>query len=204
MKKLLLLCFVFVNFVFAHNYDDVLLKAQAAIFPKIILLDKKLEDKLVNGKIVYTILYNKTDSMTAESIKDFIDKKFAGHLGTYEYEINLVNIEEFSLQTPASAIYVLNSQEHIENIANIAKVKGIISFSYDINNLGRGLMFSLIIEKSTILYLTKENLYTKKIEFVDALLQMVRFVEKDDYAYKNKPLYNELFNSNLFYASAKE
>ena len=58
-------------------------------------------------------------------------------------------------------------------------------------------MFSLVIEKSTVLYLEKENLYTKKIDFVDALLQMVRFVEKD-YANQENILYNKLNTKNLY------
>ena len=84
-------------------------------------------------------------------------------------------------------------------IATIAREKGIISFSYDINNLKKGLMFSLVIEKSTVLYLEKENLHTKKIDFVDALLQMVRFVEKDYVPPRNEEdLYNKLDSKNLY------
>ena len=179
MKKILLLCLTLVNIVFGYNYDEVLLKAQASIFPTIILLDKKIEDKLIDGKIVYTIIYDATDSLTAQTVKDLIDKNFQGYLDIYEYKISLVEFASFSNQTEATAIYVLSLKENIQEIANIAREKGIISFSYDIDNLSKGLMFSLLIEKSTVLYLEKENLYTKKIDFVDALLQMVRFVDKD-------------------------
>jgi hypothetical protein len=179
MKKILLLCLTLVNLAFGYNYDEVLLKAQASIFPKIILLDKKIEDKLIDGKIVYTIIYDATDSLTALSVKGFIEKNFKGYLDAYEYKINLVEFATFSKQTEATAIYVLNLREDIADIADIAREKGIISFSYDIDNLNKGLMFSLLIEKSTVLYLGKENLYTNKIDFVDALLQMLRFVDKD-------------------------
>jgi hypothetical protein len=203
MKKILFLLLTFISLAFAHNYDDVLLKAQAAIFPKVILLDKKIENKLIDGKIIYTIVYDKTDYMTAKFIAEFIDKKFKGHLGAYAYTINLVDIEKLSLQTPTSAIYMLNLKKDIEKVADIANVKGIISFAYDINNLKKGLMFSLVIEKSTVLYLTKENLYTKKIEFVDALLQMVRFVERSDYAVDEQKFYNDIFGSEIFYISSK-
>ena len=197
MKKILFLYLTLLNIAFGYNYDDLVLKAQASIFPKIILLDKKIEDKLIDGKIVYTIVYDKTDYDTALSIEKFINKNFKGQLDRYNYEINLVDFTNFSIQTEASAIYVLNLTEHIENIAAIAREKGIISFSYDINNLKKGLMFSLVIEKSTVLYLEKENLYTKKIDFVDALLQMVRSVEKD-YANQENILYNKLNTKNLY------
>jgi hypothetical protein len=195
MKKILFLYLTLVNLAFGYNYDDILLKAQASIFPKIITLDKKIDEKLVDGKIVYTIIYDKTDYATALSIKDFINNNFNGQLDTYGYKINLVDFSNFSEQTEASAIYVLNLQEHIEKIATIANTKGIVSFSYDIKNLNKGLMFSLVIEKSTVIYLKKENLYTNKIDFVEALLQMVKFIEKD-YAYKRDKLFQKQIHYN--------
>jgi hypothetical protein len=199
MKKILFLYLTLINIVFGYNYDEIVLKAQASIFPKIILLDKKIEDKLIDGKIVYTIIYDKTDHITAQSIEEFINKNFQGQLDKYQYKINLVEFSEFSPGTEASAIYVLNLKEHVEKIAIIAREKGIISFSYDINNLRKGLMFSLVIEKSTVLYLEKENLYTKKVDFVDALLQMVRFVEKDYVAIQEEKKYlNKLDSTNLY------
>ena len=199
MKKILFLYLTLVSMAFGFNYDDLVLKAQASIFPKIILLDKKIENKLIDGKIIYTIVYDKTDSLTALSIEKFINKNFQGHLDAYDYKINLVELESFSEKTEASAIYVLNLKDHVENIATLAREKGIISFSYDVNNLKKGLMFSLVIEKSTVLYLKKENLYSEKIDFVDALLQMVRFVDKD-YAYEENTQYNNMLDSKEFYA----
>ncbi len=157
MKKIIFIYFLLLNTAFGYNYDEVLLKAQASIFPKVMLLDKKIENKLIDNKIVYTIVHDKIDYITAVSIKEFINKTFQGQLDKYNYKINLVEIDEFSDQTEASAIYVLNLNEHIEKIANIAKEKGIISFSYSINNLRKGLMFSLVIEKSTVLYLKKRK-----------------------------------------------
>ena len=161
-------------------------------------MDKKIEDKLIDGKIIYTIVYNKSDYQTAVSIEKFINNNFNGQLDKYNYKVNLVDFTNFSQQTEASAIYVLNLEEHIEKIATIAKEKGIISFSYDINNLKKGLMFSLVIEKSTVLYLEKENLHTKKIDFVDALLQMVRFIEKDYVPQRDENYLNKLDSKTLY------
>ncbi len=180
MKKIFLLLFIFINVANAYNYNSLLLKAQASIFPKIMLLDKKLEEKLLDGKIVYTIVYDKDDYATALEIKEFIDKNHKGHFDKYIYKINLVDFLDLSTETEATAIYALNSKHNIDKIAAIAKKKGVVAFSYDIENLKRGLLFSLMIEKSTVLYINKENLHTQKVDFVDSLLQMVRFIEKDN------------------------
>lgn len=198
MKKFILLLLTLVNLAFAYNYDDVLLKAQASIFPKIMLLDKKLPSKLIDGKIVYTIIYDKTDYLTAVEIKDFINTKYKGHLDKYDYKINLVEFDNFSDKTEASAIYVLKLGKYVKQIADIAKIKGVISFSYDIDNLRQGLMFSLSIEKSTVLYLERENLYTKKVDFVDSLLQMVKFV--DNRSNLDKVLFNQFYEKKTMYA----
>jgi len=166
---------------YGYNYSDILLKAQASIFPKILLLDKKLKNKLIDGKIVYTIVYSKSDLYKAKEIKEFIDKNYKGYFDKYKYKINLVEFDELSNETEATAIYTLNSDTDIEKVVTIANKKGIISFSYDINNLKKGLLFSLIIEKSTVIYLNKENLSNTKVDFVDSLLQMVSFIDKNHY-----------------------
>ncbi|NOR58165.1 MAG: hypothetical protein GQ474_06555 [Sulfurimonas sp.] len=180
MKRIIFLYLVLVNLAYGYSYNDILLKAQASIFPKIMLLDKNLENKLVDGKIVYTIAYDESDLHTAQEISEFIDKNFEGYFDKYIYTINLVEFSDLSIDTKASAIYTLNSEEHIYKVAIFAKEKGIIAFSYDIQNLKKGLIFSLMLEKSTVLYLNKEDLNKTKIDFVDSLLQMVRFIDKNN------------------------
>lgn len=200
MKKILFLYLTLVTLAFGYNYDEVLLKAQASIFPKIMLLDKKLDNKLVDNKIVYTIVYDKSDYRTALDIKNFINAKHNGFLDRYVYKINLVEFSKFSEKTEASAVYVLNLGKHVEKIASITKAKGIISFSYDLNDLKKGLMFSLSIKKSTILYLEKENLYTQDVDFVDSLLQMVRFIDSN--SFNEKTIFNNIFKSKPMYAES--
>jgi len=180
MKKIFLVFFIFGSLVYGYHYDNLLLKAQASIFPKIMLLDKKLENKLVDGKIVYTIVYGKNDYQTALNINSFIDENHKGHFDKYDYRVDLVEFTDLSQETQASAIYALNSNQYIEKVAEIAKKKGIIAFAYDISNLKNGFLFSLMLEKSAVLYLNKENLYPKKIDFVESLFQIVRFLNTNN------------------------
>ena len=178
--RIMIILLLWSTFLFGYNYNNLLLQAQASIFPKILLLDKKIDNKLIDGKIIFTIIYDKNDYKAAQQINNYINENYKNYFDTYAYKINLVEISDFSLDTPASAIYMLNSAENVKKVAEIAKKKGIITFSYDINNLKDGLLFSLMLEKSTVLYLNKEYLYTKKIDFVDALLRMVKFIDSDN------------------------
>lgn len=198
MKKLILLFIVFVNLAFSYNYNDVLLKAQASMFPKIILLDKNIEEKLIDGTIIYTIVYDQSDYNTVLEISEYIDTKYNGFFDKYAYKIQLLEFKELSMDTQTSALYVLNSDNYIKKAATIAKQKGIIAFAYDIANLKNGLVCSLMIEKSTVLYLNKESLSTQKVDFVDSLLQMVKFVDKG--VIRNKMLLNNSWESRTMYA----
>lgn len=180
MKKTILFFLIFANFAYGYSYDDLLLKAQASIFPKILLLDKKIENKLIDGRVIYTIVYEKNDYNTALEINKFIDANYNGHFNGYAYKINLVEFSDLSSSTQASVIYALNSDKHIKKVADFARENGIIAFSYDVKNLKAGLLFSLMLEKSTVLYMNKENLYIKKIDFVDSLLRMVKFIDKEN------------------------
>ena len=179
MIRLLFLYFSFAQLLLAYNYDDLLLKAQSSIFPKIMLLDKKVKNKLVENKLVYTIVYDNNDYETALHVKDYIDTSFQWHFDKYPYTINIVDFENITSNTKASAFYVLKSSKtNIQKVGDIAKKKGVIAFSYDISNLKYGLLLSLIIEKSTVIYLNKDNL-TSDIDFVDFLFQMVKIIDNN-------------------------
>lgn len=179
MKKTALLLVLLVSFSYGYTYNKLLLKAQASIFPKIIMLDKKVDRKLINGEIVYVIVYEKDDYYTALEIKEFIRSNYKDNMNRYSYRVDLVEHSEFSDETQATAIYALNSDKHIHKIAHSAIKKGIISFAYDINYLKYGILFSLMLEKSTVIYLNKEDIDTKRIDFVDSLYQIVNFIEKN-------------------------
>lgn len=177
MRTLILLLMIS-SLAFAYQYKSVLVNAQISIFPRILLLDKEVEQKLIDGKIVFTIVYEGRDINTASDIANKIDKSYKGKFEQHEYVINLVEFKDLTKDTKATAFYTLNSSEHISKVASIAKEKKIAAFAYDTNNLKKGLLFSLVLEKSTVLYLSKDSLLTNKIDFVDALYHIVRFIEE--------------------------
>ena len=180
MIRVFLFFILFVQSLFGYNYDDLLLRADASIFPKIMLMDKKIKNKLIENKIIYTIVYDQCDYETALHVKEYIESIFKDHIDRYPFEVDLVEFSQLSSNTKASAFYVLKSStDNIKKAADIAHQKGIISFSYDINNLKDGLLFSLVIEKTTVLYLNKEYLHTNSIDFDDFLLQTVKFIDKN-------------------------
>ncbi len=182
MKKFLLFYSIVTStFVFAYTYNDLLIKTQASIFPKIILLDKNLSMKLINNTIVLSIIYEKDDLLTAQNIKNTIEENFSDNIDGYRLQIQLIEVSQLSQATHATAFYVLNlSDESLMKVTKIAKQKHIMTFSYDLNNLQKGLLFSISMEQSTTFYVNKENLHNEKVDFVAPLLQMVKFIDKEN------------------------
>lgn len=167
------------SWAFGYNYNNVLLNAQVSIFPRILLLDKAIEKKLVDGKIAFAIVYEDGDDDAAQDIAEKIDESYHGRFNGYEYVVNLVKFNDLSNETNATAFYTLNSPNNIAKVSKIAQEKGIVSFAYNTDNLKEGLLFSLMFEKSTVLYLNKESLLANKIDFVDSLYQIVTFMDQD-------------------------
>lgn len=175
MKKLLLIPFLLITTLFGYSYNDLLIKAQSSIFPKILLLDKKLNEKLIDGKIIYAIACDDNDYQTAIQIRNLIWDKYKNRLGEYELEIKVIKFSDLSEKTKATAIYALNSDEGIGKVSRLAERRSIMTFSYDIKNLKHGFLLSLMVEKSTVIYLSKQNLQNHKVDFVDSLYQIVKF-----------------------------
>ncbi|MDX1294819.1 MAG: hypothetical protein R3302_01040 [Sulfurimonadaceae bacterium] len=178
MKKFLVLLFICQSLLFGYTYNDLLIKAQTALFPKILLLDKNLSQKLVNEKIVYIVAYEEHDLLTAMQVVEYLHAQFSEQLDEHRLDVRLVPFHEIDEQTRATAIYVLHSESHIGRVADIAQSQGIMTFAYDIVHLREGLLFSLMVEKSTVLYLAKESLPAYRIEFIDVLYQIVRFMDE--------------------------
>ena len=178
--RTLILILILNSLAFGFNYNDVLLKAQISIFPRVLLLDKEIESKLVNGKIVFTVVYEDRDHDVALDIAKKIEESYKGKFEKYEYIINTMKFSDLNNETQATAFYTLNSLNNIAKVASIAQKKGIIAFTYDTNNLNKGLLFSLVFEKSTILYLNKESLVANKIDFVDSLYHIIKFIDNDN------------------------
>ena len=175
MKKLLLISFLLTSTLFGYSYNDLLIKAQSSIFPKILLLDKKLDQKLVEGKVVYTIACEDNDYQTALQVQELLNKHYQNRLGQYAFEVQVVPFSKLSAETKTTAVYALNSEDGIEKISRIAETAGFMTFSYDIDNLKHGMLLSLMVEKSTVLYLNKQGLQNHNVDFVDSLYQIVRF-----------------------------
>lgn len=175
MKRILLLLTFFQIFLFGYEYDELTLKAQATVFPKLILLDQDISKKLVDDKVVFSIVYQDGDQIEAQKVKSFIDKQFGGTLGAYKLKVIIESYEKVQKSNKSTAYYILNSEDsEMQKVAQIGIDHNLIVYTYDKYNFQNSILISLAIKDSTIIYLNKEMLKSYKINFVDALYQIVK------------------------------
>ena len=112
---------------------------------------------------------------TAETVREEIKGQHSDYLGEYPLEVRLVRFDEIGKDFDATAVYALNVGKNIHKVVDMAISRGMMTFSYDINNLESGILLSMMIEKFTVLYLNKERLNSYPVDFVDALYQIAVF-----------------------------
>lgn len=174
MAKLLL--FLMLSIV-ALGYDEFLMEAQSAVLPKIALLDKDIQKKLVAGKLQIVIAHDAIDSELAKETAQKIMVNSGGMIGTFGLNVLTVEFSQL-LKTSASIIYILNSNDTtIKKATQAASLKKVISFAFDKHNLKNGAMLTMSIERSAVITLSRGVMKESGVQFVDSFYKIARIVE---------------------------
>jgi hypothetical protein len=165
--------------IFGFNYNPLLLKAQASIFPKLLMLAKEPEKLLVNENIVFAVIHEEEDFESAWQLKNMMEEQYGGYLEGFSFRIVLIEYEKLNDTLEASAVIALHSEAFIHKLAQLVIKKKIVSFVGDAANLKEGFLFSLNLERSTVIYMNKPMLPYYGIEFSDTLYHVVRFFDEN-------------------------
>lgn len=174
----MLLCLLLAIPLFGFTYNQLQLNAQAAIFPKLLLLNKHPDTLLSDGKIRFTIAYEPQDILTATSLKARMERLYPDQLEGFRFEVSMVPFERIASASRSSALYILHTDTALSATASMAQAHKITTFVYDVSDLGKGFLFSLVLERRTVLYLNRAMLAVYGIEFTDPLYQIVRFFDE--------------------------
>ncbi len=165
--------------LFGFSYSPLLLKAQASIFPKLLLLAKEPQKLLVRGSIVFAIVHEAEDTLPASEFKSLMEQQYKGRIEGYPFKVILIQYSELNETVEASAVMAFHSEKHIDEPAKLAVKKKIVSFVEDAAYLNEGYLFSLNMERSTVIYMNKPMLPYYGIEFSDTLYHVVRFFDEN-------------------------
>ena len=162
----------------AYDYDPLLIRAQASIFPKIILLDKDLNRKIENNQIIIEILHTKIEKDVALNIKSLIENKYKSDLGNRRLIININSFESFDPDNIVTAYFILKGSSDIHNkvTSHAANTQRLV-FSYDYKDFERNVLISVLMKEKTYIYLNKSAIHDYDIKFLPLFYKIVKVIE---------------------------
>jgi len=161
----------------AETYDPLLLRAQASIYPKIILLDQDLVKKMHDGNVVITIVSTHDDISIANDLKNNILVKYAGRLGDKGLVVNSTTFDDIDQQNPATAYIVMQGDKSsFEKVVSYASNNERIVFSYSYANLENNALISLHVKEKTYIYVNKSTVKTYGINFLPVFYKIIKLL----------------------------
>ncbi|MFC1589054.1 hypothetical protein ACFL3P_02160 [Pseudomonadota bacterium] len=173
----MLLLFLLWHPACADVYDPLLLRAQASIYPKIVLLDQDLVKKMRNGNVVITIVSTHDDASVANELKENILAKYANRLGDNPLDVNVATFGDIDQLEPATAYIVMQADKSsFEKVVAYASSNERIVFSYSYTNLKNDALISLLVKEKTYIYVNKSTVKTYGINFLPVFYKIIKLI----------------------------
>lgn len=178
MKRFLISLLAAGMSLYGAGYDSTLLKAHAKLLPKIILLDKGLDQKLVNGKVKVTIVAGPKDMASASEFKNMINGFYQGHIMQLPLEVEIEDINSLDLSKQTSAVYILSlPSNELQKALKLAKKEKVVSFVYNLDDLSKGALVSVRVESKTVIYFNRQAWEPDAIQLRPEFFKVVRAYE---------------------------
>lgn len=154
------------------------MRAQASMFPKIILLDKDIENKAVGDEVKIEILHMKKDAMVAKRVKGLIENKYKNKLGSKTLIIELIDFSSFNFSTVATAYIVLKGDsDYHSSVTDFASKHNRLVFGYDYRDFSNNVLVSVLMKEKTYIYLNKSAIHSYGINFQPLFYKIVKVIE---------------------------
>ena len=160
------------------SYDPLLLRAQASIYPKIILLDQKLTEKTNNNNVLISIVTTEQSNRIAEQLKALINKKYNNTLGNNKLTINIITFNEIQESPVATAYIAMEAREaSFKKLVSHASDHGRIVFSYNYTDFKYNALISLHVKEKTYIYFNKTAVQLYNIKFMPIFYKIIKIIE---------------------------
>ena len=160
------------------EYDPLLLRAQASIFPKIMLLDKEIKQKMVNNEYRIKIVTNKNETEGAEQLKLLIEEKYKSKLAGMALNVQVITGDELQ-NIELGTAYIVMQVDHdtYQNVISYASKKNRIVFGYNYTDFQYDTLISLLLKEKTYIYLNKPAIQMYDVKFTPVFYKIVKLVE---------------------------
>lgn len=159
----------------AETYDPLLLRAQASIFPKIVLLDQDLENKIYDDAVVISIVSTQDDISAANDLRGNILDKYKEQLGDKKLIVNVVSFFDFNNESPATAYILLQADNTLfGKVVDHATSNKRIVFGYSYADLENGALISLHVKEKTYIYVNKSMVKEYGVNFLPVFYNIIK------------------------------
>ncbi|MCW8910249.1 MAG: hypothetical protein OQK76_06470 [Gammaproteobacteria bacterium] len=161
-----------------QNYDPLLLRAQASIFPRIILLDQKLSEKTPGKELIIDIITTNQSKHIADELKTSIREKYNDSMENNKLTVNIIEIEYLNEIPVATAYIVIEIPEpSFKKIVTHASNHNRIVFSYNYTDFKNNALISLLVKEKTYIYLNKPAIKLYNIKFLPVFYKIIKIIE---------------------------
>ena len=162
-----------------HAEDSILLNAHIRIIPKIMALDTQALSHNTSGKAVLGIVYDDGHKNNAKKIADEINRNYNGNVGAIPFAAVPISVDELVIRRDIAFAYLIDmSHTSVNRVASWGNSNSVPTFSYNAQNLDLGILGTIVIERSTVIYINKNVLKAGKFRFNDSLFQIARLVNE--------------------------
>lgn len=161
--------------LFIHAEDNILLNSHIKMIPKIMVLDLNAGTK--SGNAILAIVCESNRKGFAQNIADEINQKYNGKVGNLNFTAIALTVDELLSRNDLAFVYLTSiNNRSVDKISSWGISNSIPIFSYNVSDLDHGVLGSIAIERSTVIYINKSVLKEGKFRFNDALFQLARLI----------------------------
>lgn len=178
LPTLLMLASGIAGHAIAGNTDPLLLRAQAAIYPKIILLDKDLSEKTAANVVLIKIVHASSDRGDALEMRRLIDAEYQSNLGGNSLRVETLSFDEFEGQELATAYILMSGPSAVhQKITKYASGNRRVVFSCDYKDMKNNALVSLLMKEKTYIYLNKGAMQQYNVRFLPLFYKIIKVIE---------------------------
>jgi len=163
--------------LFGHAEENVLINAHIRMIPKIMALNAQVSSDNTSKTSLLGIVYEGSHKSNAQAIADKINQYYNGKVANLMFNAVAISVDDLMKQHDIAFVYVTaTSTSTVTRIGAWGISNTIPTFSYDTSALEHGILGSIAIERTTVIYINKNVLKAGKFRFNDTLFQIARLI----------------------------
>lgn len=176
-KKAVFILFLWISCL--SSIEPELLSLQSRLFPQIFFFDDKWAKKIVNGKVVFGIIYTQNEA-DALSLSQLIRTSYPNGIKNIPLDVKVINAKMMNevLPTISTIILIDPMSSLLKSAVSYAKNHQIIIFTALNHNLAQGAMVGIDIRQKVRPMINPGNIREGQITFHQGFINIAKGFEE--------------------------